>query len=77
VYRSRFWYWWKLCFSVYYRPGWYVSLGVHIGRDLELHLLWWIVMLLSRERGYELEEADRWYLKGEEPGGRTDIEVPA
>ena len=55
--------------SVFVRPGAYFSLGVHIGRDIELHLLWWIVMLTDADRGRELEEADEWYLKGVEPDG--------
>lgn len=59
----------KGCLSVYMRPGWYVSLGVHIGQDIELHLLWWIVMLMPAWKGRELQEADRYYLEGIEPDG--------
>jgi len=55
--------------SVYCRPGAYISFGVHIGRDIELHLLWWIVILMSTEKGRELEEADKYYLEGIEPDG--------
>lgn len=44
-----------------------MSLGVHIGSDLELHLLWFIVILTSAVKGRELQGADEYYLKGEEP----------
>lgn len=74
-YRSWFWYWGKVCLSVYQRfpkdwldlRTWYFSLGVHVGSDVELHLLWWIVMLMPAWRGRELEEADRYYQEGIEP----------
>lgn len=68
-YWSWFWYLGRVCLSVYCRPGWYVSLGVHVGRDIELHMLWFIVILTSREKGKGLEEADRYYLEGIEPDG--------
>jgi len=66
-YTSRFWYFGRYCLNVYCRPGAYVSLGVHIGTDLELHFLWWIVILTSAVKGRELEEADAYYLEGSEP----------
>ena len=66
-YTSDFVYFLGRCFSVYYRPGAYLSFGVHIGRDLELHFLWWILMLMPEGKGKDLEEADNYYLKGIEP----------
>jgi hypothetical protein len=66
-YWSWFWYVGRVCLNVYCRPGWYVSLGVHIGRDIELHLLWFIVILMGAEKGKALEDADKWYQKGIEP----------
>lgn len=69
-YWSSFWYFWRLCLSVYYRPGWYMSLGVHIGSEVELHLLWWIVILSSAEWARGMQEADEYYCDGIEPIGR-------
>jgi len=55
--------------QAYCRPGRYISLGFHIGNDVELHFINDIWILTSREKGKELEEADRYYLEGIEPDG--------
>jgi len=68
-YQSWFWYWRKWCLQAYHRPGRYISLGFHIGNDAELHFINDIWILTSREKGKELEEADKYYLEGIEPDG--------
>ena len=49
------------------RPGWYVSLGVHVGAEVELHVGWCILIVSSAEWARGMEEADRYYLEGIEP----------
>ena len=66
-YWSKYWYLGKLCVSLFVRPGWYVSLGVHVGAEVELHLGWCILIVSSAEWARGMEEADRYYLEGIEP----------
>ena len=42
-------------------PGAWVSFGVHVSivpSYLDIHILWWIFSVMSKNRGCELQEAE-------------------
>jgi hypothetical protein len=58
---SRYRYFGPLCLNVYTLAGWWASLGVHLSLRpcyVDLHLLWWVVSLMSRKRGEWLHEVE-------------------
>lgn len=58
---SRFWYIGGVAVSFYTLAGAWISLGVHISLKpcyLDVHFLWFIISIMSRERGEELQDAE-------------------
>lgn len=55
------------CLSIFHLPGAWVSLGIHISIKpayVDLHIGWWIISIMSVERGEDLREADLVAIRG-------------
>ena len=62
LHASRYWFAGPLCLNVFADVRPQASLGVHlcfVPLYVDLHALWFIVSLMSRARGLELQQADR------------------
>lgn len=58
---SRYWNAGPLCLNIYTLAGTWISAGVHLSIVLlyvDLHVGWWVISLMSRERGEWLREVE-------------------
>jgi hypothetical protein len=63
------WYWFAggFCLNIYMLAGNWVSAGLHLSivpLYIDLHVLWFVVSLMSRARGEMIHEAELAYKEG-------------